>query len=68
MFDMMLAITANLSISPDGIHVAFVHYSSPGSRTAALFTLDIGTNYTDVYQRVKQINIPDIMGASDLDM
>lgn len=67
-FEIMLAVTSQLSISPGGVHVALVHYSSPDQRTDVSFTLDIGVDYADVLRRVKAIDIRTILGISDLDL
>ena len=68
LFQLVLDITQQLSVSAQGVHVALVHFSSPDSSSAVSFTLDQGTSLASANQTIQALSYPAMLGVSDLDL
>jgi hypothetical protein len=61
----MAAQIGNLGFGAN--NAALVHFSSHDSRTAVLFNLNGGYNTTTLQSMINNVNVPSILGITDLD-
>jgi hypothetical protein len=64
----VLNLASSINLSPSGNHIAYVHFSSPDSRTGILFDLMSANTYAQVMNIIGNTNFPSLLGLSDVNL